>query len=301
MLVVVENAEESLLQQLKNLSQTNPTYRCLYLRFSYGGEDWKKWLPGFLYKTEEALIGESGQAYLCHDGDVFIIARTLTQKILSSLLNQLAQKLQPALPRGLADLFEIGMDKERLETLCKVKIENKKELARSTAQKKKESLATISQEKVLEEIDRNLLETLQKRRTEREETEVMVVEDDSFTQKLISNAMNGKYPVNLASDGQGAVLNYVKKAPDVLFLDIGLPDVSGLKVLERIFKIDPHAYVVMFSGNGNKENIMRAVELGARGFLGKPFTKEKLFQYIEKSPFIQAKQAKEMLHGHTVA
>jgi two-component system chemotaxis response regulator CheY len=87
----------------------------------------------------------------------------------------------------------------------------------------------------------------------------------------------------------------------VLFLDIGLPDIDGLKVLERIFKLDPQAYVVMFSGNGSKEHIMRAVELGARGFVGKPFTKEKLFQYIEKSPFVQARHVKEISHGHTIA
>ena len=45
----------------------------------------------------------------------------------------------------------------------------------------------------------------------------------------------------------------------------------------------------MFSGNGDRDNVLKAIELGAKGFVGKPFTKDKLFQYIEKSPFIQEK------------
>ena len=95
-------------------------------------------------------------------------------------------------------------------------------------------------------------------------------------------------------------MNYVNKAPDVLFLDIGLPDINGHDVLERLFKLDPQAYVVMFSGNGDRENVLKAVELGAKGFVGKPFTQEKLIQYIEKSPFIQEKLNREKQYGNLV-
>ena len=83
---------------------------------------------------------------------------------------------------------------------------------------------------------------------------------------------------------------YVNKAPAVRFLDIGLPDIDGHTVLKKVFEIDPDAYVVMFSGNGDKENVMKAVKTGAKGFVGKPFTKDKLYQYIDKSPFVQTKQ-----------
>ncbi len=127
------------------------------------------------------------------------------------------------------------------------------------------------------------------RREARKTSAIMVVEDDAFTQKLIQNTIKDTHKLSIAGDGQGAIMTYVNKAPDVLFLDIGLPDIDGLKVLEKIFKIDPHAYVVMFSGNGDKKNILKAIELGAKGFIGKPFTKDKIFQYINKSPHIQRK------------
>ncbi len=301
MLVVVKNAEEALLKELKARMLADPTSRCLYWRASQLGDRREQWLPLFLGKLEGTFLSDPGQAYLCHDGDVFITARTLTNKILNDLLTHLSHKLGPAPSQeGLADLFEIGVDIERLLNLCCVKIENRKILEKKSAEKKKEMLSPIDRKKTLQEINRQLIATLGERRRERDAPEIMIVEDDAFSQKLVSNALGGKYRLNISGDGQSAIMSYVAKAPDVLFLDIGLPDMDGHDVLERIFKIDPEAYVVMFSGNGNKENIMRAVELGARGFVGKPFTKEKLFQYIEKSPFIQAKQNKEQTHERTV-
>jgi len=121
------------------------------------------------------------------------------------------------------------------------------------------------------------------------------VEDDLFSQRLVANVLQSKFELTMAEDGQGAIMGYVKHAPDVLFLDIGLPDIDGHAVLEKLFQIDPQAYVVMFSGNGDKENVMKAITLGAKGFVGKPFSEDKLLQYIHKSPFIQARQPKESL------
>jgi two-component system chemotaxis response regulator CheY len=290
MLVVVKSAEEILLKELKVRAFNDPTSRCLYWRASLLGEKREQCLPLFLSTLDNILLSDPGQAYICHDGDVFVIARTLTNKILSSLQTHMTQKLGLASFGGLADLFEIGIDAERLITLGRTKLENRKIFEQKKLEKKKEELLPIEREKALQEISEQMISTLSKRRAARDEPEIMIVEDDAFSQKLVCNTLGNKYTVSVSGDGQGAIMAYVTKAPDVLFLDIGLPDMDGHAVLERIFKMDPQAYVVMFSGNGNKENIMRALELGAKGFVGKPFTKEKLFQYIEKSPFIQSRQ-----------
>lgn len=301
MMVILKSAEENLIRELKTRAQTDPSCRCLYWRASSLGDRRDEILPFFLKRLEDVLLSDPGQAYICHDGDVFIIARTLTGKILDSLQAYLSHKLGPALPQGLADLFEIGIDAERLLTISARKLEAKKALARKQKEREKELIGPASMEKALHEISGDLIATIAMRRQERELPEIMIVEDDAFSQKLVSNALGTKYKISACGDGQGAIMSYVTKAPDVLFLDIGLPDMDGHAVLERIFKLDPEAYVVMFSGNGNKENIMRAVELGAKGFVGKPFTKEKLFQYIEKSPHIQVKQEKEKSYGRSIA
>lgn len=69
-----------------------------------------------------------------------------------------------------------------------------------------------------------------------------------------------------------------------MFLDINLPDISGHDVLARLRDIDPQIYAVMLSGHTQSENVMEALKMGAKGFVSKPFTKEKLLQYIAKCP-----------------
>ncbi|MGB4057181.1 MAG: response regulator [Alphaproteobacteria bacterium] len=299
MIVVVKKAEEALFQDLKKIWETNPTYRCLYLRFSRLEQNKEEWFPVLMKMLPSSMIEEIAQVYVCHDNDVFVVSRSMTQKSFQHFFSHLSPKLMPAPAPGLADLFEIGVDWPRLRTICEKKIENRKILEEEGKRKNSKEKEVLNHGEALSELNSQLIASLPRRRTERDKMEIMIVEDDMFSQRLVTNSLKAKYNISLSEDGRGAIMTYLTKAPDVLFLDIGLPDMDGHAVLERIFKIDPNAYVVMFSGNGNRENILKAIELGAKGFVGKPFTQDKLFYYIEKSPFIQAKQKKEQTNGHS--
>ncbi len=310
MKVIKEKTEERLLQTLRNFWEEFPTHRCLHLKLSQIQDPSgnvvpentvKEWLDVIFITFSEVVDDKSSKLYVCHDRDVFILTRTLTHKRVEELLAHLSPKLTPALSSpGLATLFEIGVDWPKLRTLCEKKIETLEILNSQRQIEWKEKTSKISREEMLKTLDKDLISSLAMRREQRETPEIMIVEDDLFSQKLIGNALKSKYKLSMSSDGAGALMSYVNKAPDVLFLDIGLPDMNGHEVLERIFKLDPDAYVVMFSGNGDKENVMKAVDLGAKGFVGKPFTQERLLQYIEKSPFIQEKQKKESIHGDII-
>lgn len=289
--MMTKDAEIQFLKNAKGLHEAQPGHRCLYLRCSQLECEKEKWLPYVLHALKEFSYNGATDAYLCNDDDLFVLGRSWTFKRLEAFLAYLAPKLMPAqLPPELASLFEVGVDWPKIRTLCQKKIEAIELLKQQQNTKQKEQLEKVSREDAFKTLDKDLISSLAMRRDMRETVEIMVVEDDPFSQKLVSNALNGKYPYSMTADGQGAVMNYIAKAPDVLFLDIGLPDIDGHAVLKKIFELDPSAYVVMFSGNGDRENVLRAVDLGAKGFVGKPFTKDKLFQYIQKSPFIQAKQ-----------
>lgn len=292
MLVIENNTEQELYKKLKTCWETLPTHRCLHLRLSQIEQDINEWFLELVNELRTYLDDQTAQIYLCHDQDVFLITRAMTKKRADDFLTQLPPKLAPVPLQGLASLFEIGVDWPHLRRLCEKKITDLA-LKKAQEEQKKEKqaeVAKVNREAVLKTLDQSLVKSLAKRRAMRENPEIMVVEDDPFSQKLIKNALKSRYTPSITGDGQGALMSYVSKAPDVLFLDIGLPDIDGHEVLEKLFEIDPDAYVVMFSGNGDKDNIMKAIGLGAKGFVGKPFTQEKLFQYIEKSPFIQAKQ-----------
>jgi two-component system chemotaxis response regulator CheY len=300
--IITENAEQKLLEELNEHYVSNSSVRCLHLRLSNLVLPHEETLPDILEILDQFIPSYQCRIFICSDHDIFILDRSLTFRMMDKIFVHLNNKFFNSLQDisiNFSSLHEIRIDYQRLKNICGKKIENLQNAQEDNSEMPEIEIEMRSREELLNNINRDLLSSLSMRRDIRKNIEVMVVEDDLFSQRLVSNALDGLYDISMTGDGQGAILNYVRKAPDVLFLDINLPDIDGHEVLEKIFEIDPHAYVVMFSGNGDRKNVTRAVELGAKGFIGKPFTKEKLFQYIEKSPFIQAKK-KEQSHGDTI-
>ena len=227
-----------------------------------------------------------------NDNDVFITTQFLTSKILCKFLPIVAQNLALAPFREeLVSLYEANVHWAELNEICKKKIE-KIDIEKKLKDKRiqKEKLEKYRKEIMDIKIDKELISLLSVKRQKRDRVSILVVEDDIFSQRLLKNSIDKEYQFFAAKNGHEAIVKYVNEAPDILFLDIGLPDISGHDILKKIFEIDPDAFVVMLSGNGDKENVLKAIDIGAKGFIGKPFTSKKLFQYIQKSPFIQQKK-----------
>ncbi len=109
---------------------------------------------------------------------------------------------------------------------------------------------------------------------------VLLVEDDAVTRWLIRNSLIGECELATAQSANGVFVLYSSFKPDLVFLDIGLPDNSGHDVLEWIMRKDPEAKVVMLSSKDNVENISSCLEKGAKGFIPKPFVQDNLLHYI---------------------
>lgn len=110
---------------------------------------------------------------------------------------------------------------------------------------------------------------------------VMLVEDDPVTRWIVRNTLKNECDLITAATASKVFLQYKTYQPDVVFLDIDLPDHNGYDVLQWVMRNDPAACVVMFSSNDYLENIVKATENGARGFIGKPFVKEQMLNYIQ--------------------
>jgi len=110
---------------------------------------------------------------------------------------------------------------------------------------------------------------------------VLIVEDNRFSSELVYEIIGRGYTRYIARTGEEGVNLYTLHSPDIVFLDIDLPDISGLKVLEKIKKMNKEAYVVMISGHGTKNNIEKAIENDVKGFLGKPFSRGKIIEHIK--------------------
>lgn len=112
---------------------------------------------------------------------------------------------------------------------------------------------------------------------------VLVVEDDPLTRRVVVGALGEAHAMITEENAKGAVASYLLHAPDIVFLDIGLPDIDGFSVLDQIMTIDPDAFVVMFSSHDDTQTIDKALAAGAKGFVSKPFKKEALRSYIQGS------------------
>ncbi|MCS3922979.1 response regulator [Methanosalsum natronophilum] len=113
---------------------------------------------------------------------------------------------------------------------------------------------------------------------------IMVVDDAAFMRMVIKDILtkNGHDVVAEAGDGLDAIEKYKESKPDLVFLDIVMPNMEGTDALKRIMEIDENAKVVMCSSIGQQSIVTEAINNGAQDFIVKPFDANKVLEVISK-------------------
>ena len=114
---------------------------------------------------------------------------------------------------------------------------------------------------------------------------VLVVDDAAFMRKMVSDALakGGHEVVGEAGNGVEAVARYQELKPDLMTLDITMPEKDGLTALAEIVAADPAARVVMCSALGQEAKVLEAIKLGAKDFVVKPFQADRVLGAVEKA------------------
>lgn len=114
---------------------------------------------------------------------------------------------------------------------------------------------------------------------------VLVVDDAAFMRKMVSDALSGggHEIVGEAGNGIEAIAQFQELRPDVMTLDITMPEKDGLAALKEIIAIDPNAKVVMCSALGQESKVLEAVKSGAKDFVVKPFQPDRVLSAINKA------------------
>lgn len=106
---------------------------------------------------------------------------------------------------------------------------------------------------------------------------ILVVDDDRSLAEILVNILDyAGYSTDVANDGKTALLKMDKNAFDLLLLDLKLPDMSGMKILEKAMGKEPPIQVVMISGQGTIQTAVEATRIGAHDFLEKPLDSDRV-------------------------
>ena len=114
---------------------------------------------------------------------------------------------------------------------------------------------------------------------------VLVVDDAAFMRKMVSDALakGGHEVIGQAGNGVEALERFRELKPDLMTLDITMPEKDGLTALREIMAADPSARVVMCSALSQESKVLEAVRAGARDFIAKPFQAQRVLSAIEKA------------------
>jgi len=111
----------------------------------------------------------------------------------------------------------------------------------------------------------------------------LVVDDSVFARKNLARMIEtfGGQLAGEAGDGVSAIAEYDRTNPDIVLMDITMPQMEGIEAAEKIVQKHPEARVVMVSSVGYQENIVAALQRGARHFVQKPVKPEVLYEVIK--------------------
>jgi len=113
---------------------------------------------------------------------------------------------------------------------------------------------------------------------------ILIVDDDKDFQFTVYNILKDEgYEVIVTNNGTGAFNKIKRTSPDLVLLDIKLPDMDGMKILERIKKTDKDLIVIMITGYGHINETVKAMKLGAFDYITKPFDNRELIIRIKKA------------------
>ncbi|MCT4507988.1 MAG: response regulator [Tepidibacter sp.] len=113
---------------------------------------------------------------------------------------------------------------------------------------------------------------------------ILLVDDAAFMRMMIKDILvkNGYDVVGEAENGLKAVEKYKELKPNLVIMDITMPELDGIEAVKEIKKIDPAACVIMCSAMGQQGMVIEAIQSGAKDFIVKPFQADRVLEAVKK-------------------
>jgi two-component system chemotaxis response regulator CheY len=267
MKIYLENAENECIKTIDEIKADIFGYRAILVKLSASNNKSNNLARQIIALINKLLEGNKASIFIFKDYDLLIIYQGLSTKLSENIIQSLGDVIQED-PSKILRVYDLEKSSDILKNVCTKKMEMYELEAKTKEQSESEVIneAKIAKASLQFDFDKNLLNSINERKKNNSSTKILLVEDDAFSRRLVKNVLSKNYEVIEAETGREALIKYVSQAPNIVFLDINLPDCTGMEVLERLISIDSKSYVVMLSGNSFKDNILLSVKKGAKGF-----------------------------------
>lgn len=121
--------------------------------------------------------------------------------------------------------------------------------------------------------------------TKNEKKKVLIVDDAQFTRNMLKNIINKIEQIEVigeASNGVEAISLYKKLNPDLVTMDLVMPEKGGIEATEEILKLNSKAMIVVVSALGQEALVLEAAKKGAKDFIQKPFKTEQILEVMDR-------------------
>ena len=110
---------------------------------------------------------------------------------------------------------------------------------------------------------------------------IMICDDAAFMRMMIKDILT-KNGYEIAAEAENGAVAVEKYPPDLVLMDITMPDMDGIQALKKIKEIDPNANIIMCSAMGQQAMVIEAIQSGAKDFIVKPFQAERVLEAVKK-------------------
>ena len=113
---------------------------------------------------------------------------------------------------------------------------------------------------------------------------ILICDDAAFMRMMIKDILtkNGYNIAGEAENGAKAVEKYAELKPDLVLMDITMPEMDGIQALKKIRECDPNAAIIMCSAMGQQAMVIESIQSGAKDFIVKPFQADRVIEAVRK-------------------
>lgn len=277
--IINQDAEAKLLSFIESHQET-VSWGALHFRFSelfFNPPE-----EQVLFAMRLALEDRQAAVYFFHNGDIMVTWRGAQKFVFEQLCLRLEKEFDLTPNKSIYAYYDIQAQGEELRLVCKKLQALIPKDADGSVQKKAQDARNDASALTATTEQMALFRAAAYERFYRRKPSIMVVEDQPFSSNLLLMLLKPTYITYKAMNAEEAWGLYLEHAPDICFLDIEMPGISGHQLAAALHKVDPQAFLVMVTGNHYAEDVSRALDNGAKGFIVKPFNRQKIHESIEK-------------------